>query len=211
MLAAEYVLGTLEGSDAREAVRLLRDDPVFAAAVHAWEERLAPLALSAPPAVPPPELWDRIAIATGAEVTPLPARRRLRFWQASTGAALAIAASLAGFILLRAPSAPLVAVLAPLNGGVPLLIATAEADGTLNVQPNKIVSVPSDHDLELWALPQGETHPRSLGVLPVAGRRLTAPLPRGTELLVSLEPRGGSPTGAPTGPVLYGGRLAALN
>ena len=38
-----------------------------------------------------------------------------------------------------------------------------------------------------------------------------ASLPPGTQLLVSLEPRGGSPTGQPTGPVLYGGRLAAVN
>jgi anti-sigma-K factor RskA len=32
-----------------------------------------------------------------------------------------------------------------------------------------------------------------------------------TQLLVSLEPQGGSPTGQPTGPVLWGGRLAAIN
>jgi anti-sigma-K factor RskA len=29
-------------------------------------------------------------------------------------------------------------------------------------------------------------------------------------LMVSLEPRGGSPTGQPTGPVLYAGRLTGL-
>jgi anti-sigma-K factor RskA len=35
---------------------------------------------------------------------------------------------------------------------------------------------------------------------------LTAPL----TLAVSLEPEGGSPTGQPTGPVLYQGQLASL-
>jgi anti-sigma-K factor RskA len=30
-------------------------------------------------------------------------------------------------------------------------------------------------------------------------------------LLVSLEPKGGSPTGQPTGPVLYGGQLTAVD
>jgi len=32
----------------------------------------------------------------------------------------------------------------------------------------------------------------------------------GTALLVSLEPPGGSPTGAPTGPVVYAGKLGQL-
>ena len=210
VLAAEYVLGTLEGDDAAEAARLLRDDPAFAAAVRAWEARLAPLADAVAPVSPPPELWDRIAAATGADnVVPLSFRRRLRVWQASTGIALAIAASLAAFVVLRPAPAPRVAVLAPLTGGAPVLLATAEPNGALSVRPNGTIAVPSDRDLELWALAAGETRPRSLGVLPAAGRELVAALPPGTQLLVSLEPRGGSPTGEPTGPVLYGGRLVA--
>jgi anti-sigma-K factor RskA len=72
------------------------------------------------------------------------------------------------------------------------------------MHPNGTISVPSDKDLELWALAEGETKPRSLGVLPAGGRQLTAVLLCNTQILVSLEPRGGSPTGQPTGPVLYG-------
>ena len=216
VLAAEYVLGTLEGDEALEAARLLRDDPAFTAMVRAWETRLAPLADVVEPVVPPPALWDRIAAATAAAsptatVLPLPVRRRLRIWQASTGVALAIAASLAAFIVLRPVPAPRVAVLVPSSGGVPFLVATAEPNGALTVRPNVTIAVPSDRDLELWALAAGETRPRSLGVLPAAGRQLVASLPPGTQLLVSLEPRGGSPTGQPTGPVLYGGRLTAVN
>jgi anti-sigma-K factor RskA len=212
VLAAEYVLGTLEGDEAQEAVRLLRDDPAFAAMVRAWETRLAPLAAIVAPVEPPPELWDRIAAATGtAAVVSFPERRRLRIWQASTGVALAIAASLAAFIVLRPMPEPRVAVLAPLSSGVPILVATAEPNGTLSVRPNGTIAVPSDRDLELWALAAGETRPRSLGVLPAGGRQLVASLPPGTQLLVSLEPRGGSPTGQPTGPVLYGGRLVAVD
>jgi len=212
LLAAEHVLGTLEGDEAREAARLLRDDPAFAAAVRVWEARLAPLADIVAPVAPPPELWDRIVAATGsATVVPLSLRRRLRIWQASTGIALAIAASLAAFVVLRPVPAPRVAVLAPLSGGVPVLLATAEPNGTLSVRPNGTIAVPGDRDLELWALAAGETRPRSLGVLPATGRQLVAALPPGTQLLVSLEPRGGSPTGQPTGPVLYGGRLTATD
>ena len=220
LLAAEYVLGTLEGDEADQAARLQRDDPAFAAAVRAWEARLVPLANAVAPVTPPPELWGRIAAATGADiaaaaradtVVPLSFRRRLRVWQASTGVALAIAASLAAFVVVRPVPTPRVAILAPVAGGVPVLVATAEPDGALEVRPNGTIVVPDNRDLELWALAAGETRPRSLGVLPATGRTLTAALPPGTQLLVSLEPRGGSPTGQPTGPVLYGGRLTALN
>jgi anti-sigma-K factor RskA len=215
-LAAEYVLGTLEGDEAQEAARLLRDDPAFSALVRAWETRLAPLADVVDPVAPPPALWDRIEAATTAPhptatVMPFPERRRLRLWQVSTGIALAIAASLAAFIVLRPVPAPRVAVLLPASGGVPVLVATAESNGALTVRPNGTIAVPSDRDLELWALAAGETRPRSLGVLPASGRQLVASLPPGTQLLVSLEPHGGSPTGQPTGPVLYGGRLTAMN
>ncbi len=212
VLAAEYVLGTLEADDAREATRLLRDDPAFAAAVRAWEARLAPLAVTVTPVPPPPDLWDRIAAATSTgTVVALSLRRRLRIWQASTGIALAIAASLAAFIVLRPAPAPRMAVLAPLSGAAPVLVATAESNGTLLVTPSGTIAVPGGHDLELWALAEGDARPRSLGVLPASGRQLVASLPPGTQLLVSLEPRGGSPTGQPTGPVLYGGRLAAVD
>jgi anti-sigma-K factor RskA len=135
----------------------------------------------------------------------------LRIWQASTGVSLAIAASLAAFIVLRPVPAQRVAVLAPPSGAVPILVATAEPNGTLSVRPNGTIAVPGDRDLELWALAAGETRPHSLGVLPAGGRQLVASLPAGTQLLVSLEPRGGSPTGQPTGPVVYGGRLVAVD
>ena len=220
MMAAEYVLGTLDADAAREAARLLRDDPAFADAVQAWEARLTPLARTVPPVAPPPELWDRIATATQdapqappqeTTVVPFPWRRRLRIWQASTAAALAIAASLAAFIVLRPNPAPLVAVLSAQAGHAPVLVATAEPNGMLRVRPETSVPVPSGHDLELWALPEGASRPRSLGVLPAKGRVVTASLQAGTQLMVSLEPRGGSPTGQPTGPVLYGGRLARVD
>ena len=210
LLAAEYVLGTLDGEAAAEAARLLATDAAFAAAVRVWEERLAPLAAAVPPVVPAPQLWDRIEATTTASVVPLSFRRRLRAWQAGTGVALAIAASLAAFIVLRTAPPPRVAVLVPITGGVPVLVATIGPNGVLSVRPDGTIAVPSDRDLELWALGNGETRPRSLGVLPAAGRQLVATLTPGTQLLVSLEPRGGSPTGQPTGPVLYGGRLAAL-
>ena len=131
------------------------------------------------------------------------------FWQASTAGALAIAAGLAAFILTRQPEQARIAVLSP-TAAAPVLMAMAQRDGWLVVRPTASISVPTDKDLELWALPQGETRPRSLGVLPPAGGQRIAQLAPNTQLLVSLEPKGGSPTGQPTGPVLYGGWLTAI-
>jgi len=63
---------------------------------------------------------------------------------------------------------------------------------------------------ELWALPGAGAAPVSLGLMPKSGRgtlqlndaqRLA--LSRSRQIAVSLEPPGGSPTGAPTGPVLF--------
>ena len=191
---------------------MLAGDPAFAQSVRAWEHRLAPLAAEAMPVAPPPELWDRIGAAVlPSNVVPLVPRRRLRIWQAGTGAALAIAASLALFLVLRPVTPSRVAVLAPMTGGVPVLLATAQPNGVLVVRPSGAIAVPGDRDLELWALAEGDTRPRSLGVLPSSGRQLVAALAPNTQLLVSLEPQGGSPTGQPTGPVLYGGRLVAVN
>jgi anti-sigma-K factor RskA len=212
LLAAEYVLGSLEGDERREAERLLVADPAFARSVFAWQQRLTPLAAHAAPAAPPADLWRRIeqGIAPAATVTIPPFRRRIRFWQATTAGALAIAASLAAFMVLRQPEQTRVAVLAPLAGGPPVLMAMVERSDALVVRPIASIAVPTDKDLELWALPQGETKPRSLGVLPPSGRQLAAQLALGTQLLVSLEPKGGSPTGQPTGPVLYGGWLTDI-
>lgn len=211
LLAAEYVLGSLEGEERVEAERLLAADPAFAHSVAAWQQRLTPLAAHVPPVRPPAALWDRIeAATTPATAAILPFRRRIRFWQATTAGALAIAASLAAFVVLHHPEPPRVAVLAPLAGGAPVMLATAERNGSLIVRPSTAISVPSDKDLELWSLAQGETRPRSLGVLPPSGKQVTASLAPNTQLLVSLEPKGGSPTGQPTGPVLYGGWLTSI-
>jgi anti-sigma-K factor RskA len=212
LLAAEYVLGSLEGEERRTAERLLATDAAFARSVAAWEQRLTPLAARVSPVAPPVDLWQRIEadISLSATAEILPFRRRVRFWQGTTVTALAIAASLAAFIVLHQPNRQDVAVLSPMSGGTPVLIATSGRNGVLIVQPTGPITVPADKDLELWALPHGETKPRSLGVLPTSGRQLVAELAPNTQLLVSLEPRGGSPTGQPTGPVLYGGSLVTV-
>jgi anti-sigma-K factor RskA len=220
--AAEYVLGVLTGPEQAIGRNRIAFDPGFRNAVEAWQNRLAPLARLADSAPPPPELWDRIAATLeqppvaepepDAPPSPLPgapyAYKGARFWQVTTAGALALAAGLAAFIVLRGPSPPVAAVLTQTAGGQPALLALAGPGGTLTVQPaTPLPPPPEGRDYELWALPAGALRPCSLGVLPASGRRLEAQLAPGTRVLVSLEPKGGSPSGQPTGPVLYGGQM----
>jgi anti-sigma-K factor RskA len=89
-------------------------------------------------------------------------------------------------------------------------VASISADGRAMVtKPITNVSLQADRALELWAVPpQGA--PRSLGLISAQGATVVKRgkvLDNTAALAVSLEPSGGSPTGAPTGPVLYVGKL----
>lgn len=210
-LAAEYVLGTLDARAAREVEQAMEADAGLREMVAAWEARLSPLTALALPEAPPPGVWDRIAATLDGPVA-APARPS-PFWRFWAIGASAVAAGLAAFLLLQpVPEQRLMTVLLTQRDQPAWLV---EADGgalrlaSLNPQP-----VPSDRVMQLWALPQGATAPTSLGLLPATQGRLTVtpanirPEP-GMLIEISLEPAGGSPTGRPTGPVLFIGRLAA--
>lgn len=218
-LAGEYVLGVLEETD-RRGVRLrARQEPELADAIAAWEQRLAPMAELLTPIAPPPALWARIAAAIEAappDIVAMPPpravaaapRRRGWGWPLATAASLALAAGLAAFVVLKPPSGPVrVAALAPINAPAPAFVAQAQADGTVTLAAVSPQDVPAGKDLELWVLAPGAQKVASLGLLPKGGRtlQLSAPPATGTQFLISLEPQGGSTTGQPTGPVLYGG------
>ena len=73
--------------------------------------------------------------------------------------------------------------------------------------------------LEVWLVPPDGT-PRSLGLFPSekSGTTIALNLPHDiaqalatSELAVSLEPSGGSTTGAPTGPVLFSGAVLPVD
>jgi anti-sigma-K factor RskA len=75
---------------------------------------------------------------------------------------------------------------------------------------------PAGHVYQLWLSVPNETAPRWLGLMPQTGRKPIAATPENIrlltgagELLVTLEPAGGSPKATPTGPVLFRGSLQA--
>ncbi len=218
--AAEYVLGLLPPDQARAIETLAAQDPAVAASIVAWQNRLSPLASVIPPQFPPPELWQHLALATGLQRVSLrrPAPRRSAaekawrspaLWRTTTAGALALAAGLAFVVLIpKPPAEPLLAALSPQGSpGVVFLVRVGERGQTTVIAVGRL-SIPIDRSLELWAVREGAAAPVSLGLLPGGGRiRLRAAVSAGTRLLVSQEPTGGSPTGAPTGPVVYAGLL----
>lgn len=212
LLAAEYVLGTLDPAVARAVAQRAEHEPALRQAIAGWEERLNPLCALAQPVTPPEAVWQRLARSIGSDPVPASWRRAWRsvgFWRAATGASLALAAGLAAFVFMRAPAPQPVAALVPFGSAAPAYMAQLRSDGTLRVIALHPVAVAANKDLELWALPPGASRPIPLGVMPAEGRGVAPPPlpPNGTQLMISLEPRGGSPTGAPSGPVLYAGTL----
>lgn len=201
-LAAEYVLGTLRGAARRRFERLLAEDRDIGREVAGWEARLAPLLESLPPVEPPARVWD----AVEREIGPRPTRS-LRRW---LWLPLAVAAAL--LLYLGRPPEPGLP-----SGAVAELRGAAERPAwRIRVAGTRILAVeavdpprlPPEKSFELWVIASGEP-PQSLGVLPDSGDAtivvptpLQAKLRGAATLAVSLEPRGGSTTGAPTGPVL---------
>ena len=211
-LAAEYVLGTLTGGARRRFDALLPAHPALRQAVAGWEKRLLPMALKAEPVQPVAAVWNSIESKLGwtAPAAKPASSFRVRFWQ--TFAALATVAAVV--LGTRTPTlppteAPMIVVLHATKGTETLVAGLSQDRQQLTIQPLQKVSLTSDQSLELWALKK-DGPPASLGV--IASDKLTAlskkTLPKDTKgLAVSLEPLGGSPTGAPTGPVLFVGDL----
>jgi anti-sigma-K factor RskA len=212
-LAAEYVLGTLRHRARRRFERWLLS-PQVGALVNAWEDRLAGLEPELKAVPPPPAVWR--GIENKLNLRRSPARR----WMAI--AASVVVVGLVGLYVARLPQTP---VAPPLASTERAFIQTdpqtiywrVEILGDnqeISLHVHQVHDLPEGKAHELWALPEGGA-PVSLGLLPHTGdhhRVLNATqraaLSGATQIAVSLEPTGGSPTGAPTGPVLHVAPLA---
>ncbi|MEO5843968.1 MAG: anti-sigma factor [Caldimonas sp.] len=217
-LAAEYVIGTLRGGARRRFESLLPAHPELRDATHAWHERLMPLTAVLVPVQPSGEVWRRISDRLDRRRSVVAgAWERLSFWRGLSAFASVAAIGLVVLLANPRPAAPPVVVVLAATGaaasGVAAapIVASISGDGaTLVTRPITPVALRPDRSLELWAVPtQGA--PRSLGVLP-GGAGVVAlrgkVLAGADTLAVSVEPAGGSPTGAPTGPIVYAGKFS---
>ena len=210
-LAAEYALGTLRGRARRHFERWLVS-PQVGNMVKAWEARLVGLEPRLERVEPSATVWRGIE-----ERLDLRAQKR-----APAMRWLAIAASLLFFAVLgvfgvyRPWTGPAATLTADIQEGAGTIYWRVELLGeneAIRVQVLAPHALQAGKAHELWILPAADVNngnPVSLGLLPASGetqRTLTAAqraaLVGASQLAVSLEPAGGSPTGLPTGPVLH--------
>lgn len=225
LLAAELVLGLLEGEELATALRLRLSDTDFRQDVDMWEKRWAPLLDLIPPEAAPEQIWQSIDARLDAthmepaENDVISFGRRLNRWRVATFAAGTIAASLALALLVRpaaviVPESPVqqdapAQIIAQLSGELEgLLIATRfdPASGQINVSTQ---GLETDQGAPvLWVVPADGT-PRALGILPTNGAGAINIDPAfqtfvhsGSLLALTMEDPSGAPFAQPTTPII---------
>ncbi|HEX9138550.1 MAG TPA: anti-sigma factor [Steroidobacteraceae bacterium] len=212
-LAAEYVLGTLRDPARRRVARWNHDLAEMQRAVQRWENLLLPLALALPPIEPPFEVWigirRRIEFRRSSSTTKGSARDRPWRWAAAAVVLLGLIIALWLGPTRELPPHEVADVTAG-NGQLLWRIVVNATQDTLRVRAIAPERHSPREDFELWALPAKSGSPVSLGLMPAQGEvrhRLNAnqreALRVAAKIAVSLEPSGGSPVGAPTGPVVH--------
>lgn len=214
MIAAEYVLGTLDADERRAFERVLADDPAVVAATLSWQQWLAVLDAGAPEIMPSAELWHRIDAATRPQAAN--DNRVARGWRAMAVAATLVATVSSGLAFMgwqRPGPAQMdaVAALSPAGATPALLVGWHGDSRRYEVRP---LDLPADaaHARQLWLIVDG-AGPRSMGLVEDGSRWIDGSALRpgqAATIAVSVEPVGGSPTGAPTGPVIYSGKLVSM-
>ncbi len=260
MLAAEYVLGSLDAEERKHAQERIASDSDFAALVARWERRLGELHVLTADIEPPADLWDTVKgklakIAPSETVRlpdptpPVPApapvspnirvlQARAARWRAIAVFAGSLAAALLAFILLPrwgllpsslTPKTGPPAARSVAQGSPSRYVAVLERDA---VAPAFVLLVDTAaHSLtlrrlgaprelgksyELWLISSRLPAPRSLGLVgPGDVTVLSDVLADDPGLIddasfaVSLEPEGGSPTGAPSNMAFSGKPMEA--
>jgi anti-sigma-K factor RskA len=199
-----------------------------------WGRIQARIDGAAPPSATPPQPDEAAHAQPESNVVALAAR--LRRWRQVAAGLAALAAVLVALVaiqavnpavlpgLLRPKPIEIVKTETPVNAGrfvavlqqnaaAPAFILTVDvATRTASVR-RVSAEQPAGKSYELWLVSDRFPAPRSLGLVGAsefARPALASYDPAtvsGATYAVSLEPEGGSPTGAPTGPILFTGKL----
>ncbi|SDH02100.1 anti-sigma factor [Pseudomonas abietaniphila] len=213
-LAADYAIGLMPSTARRRFETLLLDDPTLRAEVAQWQENLVGLTTSLEPQPVPGRVWQHILARIEPQRLHVPEKRPFWSWMRVTAVACTLVVAVIVGVIYNRDTPAFNATLVASNQQPALTVQAF--DRYLNVEPVTVASVETGRSLELWAIPVDGV-PVSLGVIPDNGkgrvelnesqRKL---LGTQTTMAITLEPKGGSPSGKPTGPVLYKGQLASL-
>ena len=225
VLAGEYVLGVLSLEDRLKVETRMRNDRPFAAIVTRWEQNLSSFNDEYEAILPPASVFPKVEKRIFGER----AKRRggiwnsLAVWRGLTLASLLVAAGAVVYETNGSPKVgssakPLVADLAvpaSVNGALNLVASYDTVSGRLRITPVAAAQA-EKKSLELWLI-KGSNPAQALGVLPQTGEgEIAIPADmrkefgEGATIAISVEPFGGSPSGAPTGPVIAAGTARSL-
>ena len=213
-LAADYAIGLMPPTARKRFEHLLLDDGALRAELARWQNHLTLLTEPLVEQPVPEHVWQAVVARIEPQTLHVPLKRPFWNWLRLGAVACSLLIVLTAGLLYNRDSVQYQATL--LSGTAqPGLRIEAHAD-YLKVQPLELAAVQAGRSLELWAIPV-EGKPVSLGLIPADGDGRIALSQSQQQLIrvpvvlaVSLEPQGGSPTGQPTGPVLYQGPLATL-
>ncbi|MHC8336188.1 anti-sigma factor [Pseudomonas sp. LB3P25] len=213
-LTADYAIGLMPSAARRRFEQLLLEDAALRAELAQWQESLASLTEALPEQPVPDRVWKGITARIEPQVLHVPEKRPFWNWLRVTAAVCSLVIAVTLGVFYNHDNARYSATLLTADAQ-PALKVEAHED-YLKFEPLTLAAVDPGRSLELWAIP-ADGKPISLGVIPAGGKGKVelsdaqkALIGKPIALAVSLEPTGGSPTGQPTGPVLYQGALAVL-
>ena len=219
MLAAEYVLGTLMGRARIRFETYLQSDPGLQLLVNKWSIKLAPMGLKLTPVKPSKRVWKsiehRLSLKPQTGIW-----NNLNLLRGFTAVMTSVVLIMALYIGTKPPVSNQTVYIAVVQNqqsqGAWLISAQLDKDQlqVKNITPQKLAN---NKDFELWLIPSNKQPPISMGLISAnQNTNLTIDaemhdaLRNASAMAVSLEPLGGSTTGAPTGPVLYQGGITIL-
>jgi anti-sigma-K factor RskA len=220
LLVAEYVLGLLPEAERAGLRARLKAEPALRGDLTFWRSRLASLDVEFVETAVPAAVWPKIEGRLFADQVKPGFWNSLALWRSVAAGAFAVAA-IAVAVNLATPrvdpkafAAELVAALTAEGSNVSF-VALYSSSGELRLTPLS-GEQPTDKDYELWAIEDGSA-PKSMGVIAANARNdvrisqdILVDFGEGTTLAVTLEAKGGSPTGGPQGPVVAAGKATLI-
>lgn len=213
-LAADYAIGLMPPTARRRFEQLLLEDAALRVELEQWQESLVTLTDALPEQPVPERVWQGITARIEPQELHVPQKRPFWNWLRVTVAVCSLVIAVTLGVIYNRDEARYSATLVSADAQPALRVRAHES--YLQVVPLTLAAIDPGRSLELWAIP-ANGKPISLGVIPVGGKGKVELndmqkelIGRPIALAVSLEPEGGSPTGQPTGPVLYQGALAAF-
>ncbi len=219
--AAELALGVLDGEERSAALRRMLAEPDFARDVERWRDHFAVMLDGVAEVSPPKGLFDRVEARIDGNDAP---RRAVNPWKPTAIAASLAALAMTAVALRPVETPPPVVVVAPQAPAAPMIAAMALTDASGSqpaiydattglVKMPGPMPIPAGKAAQLWVI-EGTAAPKPLGLFRSTGpgtyeaeAKIDTVIPAGATLAISIEPPGGSPTGAPTGPVIATGKL----